>query len=280
VIERDAHDAIGGTKIDNDRGEDIFKAGSVGQFDGARRIKDGARRTRFQDAAVDKRDDSFADGVDFFAIVGDVQNRNSIGFVPGVKVFQDGAPQRRIEAGERLVEEQDAGAGDECSSERNALLFAPGEFPGPAGKKILDAKTLCDVVRAFALFGSGNLVEAVADILFHGEMREESERLKDVGQFAALRRKRVIAGGVKENFFAEADLAGVGPLQACNAIEQRGFARAGRAEQHGEAWRISGGDVQDEGLHSVRAKLLADLNVQHSEVYFTGQGDQTRRFMP
>jgi hypothetical protein len=33
-------------------------------------------------------------------------------------------------------------------------------------------------------------------------------------------------------------------------------------------------------LHAIRAKLLADLNVQHNKIYFAGQGDQTRRFTP
>ena len=91
MIERDAHDAVGGTVFDNDRGENIFEAGGVGQFDGARRIEDGAGRARFLDAAVDKCDDAFADGVDFFAIVSDVKNRNAVGIVPGVKIFENGA---------------------------------------------------------------------------------------------------------------------------------------------------------------------------------------------
>ncbi len=30
VIERDAHDAVGGTVLDHDRGENIFKSGGVG----------------------------------------------------------------------------------------------------------------------------------------------------------------------------------------------------------------------------------------------------------
>ena len=141
-------------------------------------------------------------------------------------------------------------------------------------------KLFAILLCAFGLFGDGKLAEAVANILFDGEMREQSQRLKDVGQFAALRRERQIAGGVKENFFAETDFAGVGLLQAGDAIEQRGFSRARWAEENGEAGRERCGDIEDEGLRAIRAKLLADLNVQHSEVYFAGQGDQTRRFTP
>ena len=87
--------------------------------------------------------------------------------------------------------------------------------------------------------------------------------MKNVGEFAALGREREIAGSVKENFFAEVDFAGVGLLQSGDAIEQRGFSRARGAEQDAESGRERGSGIQDEGLRAVRAKLLADLHVQH-----------------
>jgi len=130
------------------------------------------------------------------------------------------------------------------------------------------------------LFGEGELVESVADILFDRKMREQGQRLKDIGQFAALRWERESAGSVEETFFAQADFPRVGLLQAGDAIEQRGFSRAGRAEQDGEARRESCSDIEEERLPGVRAELFADLNAQHSEVYFASHGDQTRRFTP
>jgi hypothetical protein len=69
-------------------------------------------------------------------------------------------------------------------------------------------------------------------------------------------------------------------LQAGNAIEQRGFPRAGGTEQDREAGRESSSDVENEGLRGVREKLSTNLNVQHCADYFAGHGDQTRRFTP
>ena len=226
VIERDPHDAVGGTMFNHDCGEDIFKAGGMGEFDRARRIEDGARRACFLDAAVDECHDSLADGVDFFAIVGDVKDRNAIGVIPGAKVFEYGTAQGGIEAGERFIEKQNSGAGDEGAGEGNALLFAAGEFGGAPGQQILDTKFGCDVVRPLYLFRDGELAEAKANILFDGEMGEQSQRLKNIGKFAALRREREIAGGVEVKFIAEVDFAGVRLLQAGDAIEQRGFSGA------------------------------------------------------
>src|SRR5260221_8201736 len=111
-------------------------------------------------------------------------------------------------------------------------------------------------------------------------MREESQGLKDVSQFATLRREREITGGVEKDFFSESDFTGSGLLQAGDAIEERGLSGAGRGEENDKAGRERYVDVQHKGLRCVRTKLLADFNDQHSEAYFTGQGDQTRRVTP
>src|SRR5258708_978194 len=125
VIERHAHDAVGGTMFDHNRRENIFEAGGVGEFHAARRVEYGARRASFLDAAVDECDDAFADGVHLFAIVSNVKNRYAVSVVPSAKVFEDGSAQGRIEAGERLVEEQDATAGDGGARKGAARLLTP-----------------------------------------------------------------------------------------------------------------------------------------------------------
>jgi hypothetical protein len=280
VIERNAHDAVGGAMFHDNRGENIFEAGGVGEFDGARGIEHGAGSAAFLNAAVDECDDAFADGVDFFAIMRHVKNRNAVGIVPCVKIFEDRAAQSGIEACKRLIEKQDAGASNECAREGDTLLFAAGQFGGPAREKILDTKSACDASRTFGSFRESELIETVADILFDRKMREERQGLKNVGEFAVLRRERERAGRVKVKFFAEADFAGIGFLEAGDAIEQGGFSGAGWAEQDSEAQREGLLDVEHERLRAIRAKLFADLNIQHCEIYFASQGDHTRRFTP
>jgi len=100
--------------------------------------------------------------------VSDVKNRNAVSVVPGAKVFEDGSAQGRIEAGERLVEEQDARTGNERAREGDALLFTAGKLPGAAGEEILDAKGFCDAMRAFGLVRDRELVETIADTLRNG----------------------------------------------------------------------------------------------------------------
>jgi len=130
VIERDAHDAIGGTMLDNEPREDIFKAAAWPvRWSAGHRGQRGAAPDSWT-WPVDECDDALADGRRLLAIVGDVQNRNSIGLVPGVKVFEDRAAQAESSPGERLVRGAGRGAGDECASEGDALLFAAGEFRG------------------------------------------------------------------------------------------------------------------------------------------------------
>jgi hypothetical protein len=212
--------------------------------------------------------------------VRDVENRNPVGFVPGQQVFQYGAAQGGIEAGERLIEQQDAWARDERAGERDSLLFAAGQITRPAKKQIFDAKGGRNVRGAILLLRLGEARKSVTDILLDEKMREERQRLKNVSEFAALWGKRNIAGSVKINSFTEADFARVGLLQAGDAIEERGFSGAGRAEQNGEAGRKRCADIKRKRPRAAGAKLFANLNVQHSKTYFTDHGDQTRRFTP
>src|SRR6266404_9667920 len=112
-------------------------------------------------------------------------------------------------------------------------------------------KRSCDALRAFHLIRRAELCQSVADIFFYGKVREGGQRLKNVGQFAALRRERDFACGVEANSLAEADFTGVGLLQACDAIEEGGFPRAGGAEQNGEAGRERSSGIKNERLRTI-----------------------------
>ncbi len=146
VIERDAHHAVGGAVLDDDGGENIFEAGGVREFDAARSVEDGTGGTGFLNSAVCKSDDALADGVNFFTIVGHIKNRDAVGGVPGAQVFEDGAAQGGIEAGERFVEEQDARTSDQGAGEGDALLFAAGKFRRAASQQISYTKSSCNAV--------------------------------------------------------------------------------------------------------------------------------------
>ena len=75
--ERDAHNAIRGTMLNNMCKQKILEARGLGQRDNPRRIEHGAGSAAFLNPAIDERDDTFADSVHFFPIVCHIKNRNT-----------------------------------------------------------------------------------------------------------------------------------------------------------------------------------------------------------
>src|ERR1700693_3586672 len=110
----------------DDAGEKIFKAGGLRQSDGTWRVEHRAGTAGILDTALRESHDALADGVDFVAMVSDVENRNVVGSVPVAQIIKDFAAKSGVQAGERLVEEQEARLGDERTREGDPLLFAAG----------------------------------------------------------------------------------------------------------------------------------------------------------
>ena len=109
---------------------------------------------------------------------------------------------------------------------------------------------------------SGEAVHApaVVEILPHVEMRKQPRVLKHVADAPPVRRHVDACGGVIERFAVERDDAAVGPQQACDHVDQRGLAGAGRAEQAGDAALAF-----ERGFKREFAELLGDVDAQHGQ---------------
>src|SRR5262249_33650537 len=118
-----AHDAIGFADFLNDRGEVVFKSGSVGQAFAARRVEYRVRIAVGDDATTVESDDAIAKGVDFIALVSNVKDGQLANTIPGAKVVDDSGFQFGIETFERFVEENGARRGSQSSGEGDALCF-------------------------------------------------------------------------------------------------------------------------------------------------------------
>jgi hypothetical protein len=104
--------------------------------------------------------------------------------------------------------------------------------------------------------GLGQMLEAVLDIFFDRQMREQGEALKYVA-YATLRYWHIDAlRGIEQDAVADGDASGVGGGEAGDAIEQSGFAGAGGAEEDGESGRGLERGFQDE-IMGLRCVALA-----------------------
>ncbi len=277
---RDAHDPVRGTLRDHMRIQKIFEPGGLGQRDPPRCIENGAGSAAFLNPAIDERDDPFADGVHFFAIVRHVQYGNLISGVPRAKVLQDRLPQRGVQAGERLIEQQQLRLRHQRARQGDPLLFSAGKFRGLAAAQSCDVKGQQNALDALLALRRGERRKTIGDILFNGKMREERERLKNVGSTAQPWRPGEMARGVEETFVVEFDHAGIRAEQPGDAIKQRGLPCAGGAEEHREARGECFADVEKKRRRSRCAKLFVNVNEEHGRCHFASHGDHTRRFMP
>src|SRR5215469_1963891 len=97
-------------------------------------------------------------------------------------------------------------------------------------------------------------------------MGKQRQRLKYVCDAALLGRNVDAQGRVKQDTFADRNFPGVRAKQPREAIEQRGFSRAGGPEQDGDSRRRVEGDIENK--RCAFAPLLLNARDQRSGIYF------------
>src|ERR1700733_11762875 len=84
----------------------------------------------------------------FGAIVGNVEDRNSVCFVPLEQVFYKSGLSVRVERGQGLVQQQDRRLSDQRTRQRHPLLFAAGNLSGEPAAQVPDLKRFQDLEHA------------------------------------------------------------------------------------------------------------------------------------
>ena len=100
--------------------------------------------------------------------------------------------------------------------------------------------------RSGVLAGDG---ERQADVLDDVEQRDQVERLEDEPGALAAEARRLVVGEAADVLALEEHLAGRGPVQAAQELEQGALARAGRAHQGHELAGRHGERHAAHGLH-------------------------------
>ncbi len=116
-----------------------------------------------------------------------------------------------VEGGQRLVEQEHAGADGERASERDPLLLAAGHLPGVAPRERRQADELERLAGAAAALAGTHAAhpQAERDIVQRGQVREQAVRLEHHAHVALARRD---VGDVPP---VDQDPAAVDVFQAC-----------------------------------------------------------------
>src|SRR5918994_4650906 len=151
-----------------------------------------------------------------------------------------------IEGAERFVEEQYLRLHDECPRERDSLLLTAGQLPRLAALELLETHESERFARFLLTSGPAEaaLLQAVGDVVEHGQVREEGVRLEDGVDVALVGRQPydLLAG--------DQDLTLIRLLKPCDEAKRRRLPATRGPEQreefaglHGEVDAVERDDV-------------------------------------
>ena len=249
-----------------DEGRHEGRGGAVVQLEAGRPL---------QQAAGLHHAHAVGEGERFFLVVGDQQRRDAQLPQQLAQVLAQAAAQVGVEAGEGFVEQQQVGPRRERARQGDALLLAAGEFVGVALRQAVEAEQGEGVEAARLTRAAVKAVQAEADVVGHGEVREQRQVLEHEAEAAFFRRQR------QRVHAAKAQGAGVGRVQARDGAKQGGLAAAAGPEQ---AAQFAGGKREPQPGHGrlacVRAGQPVDLEqgpgCRHQFIWLATKSQFTR----
>ena len=211
--------------------QDIAHAHEPRHLLGGRRRQELRLRRRVHDPPLVVDHDAIGELKRLRQIVGDEHG----GLAP---LAQDGRElpaelpaKRRVQGGERLVEEQEPGVHRERPAEGHALLLAPRQFARAPRTQAAQPEPLEHLARAAAALLAGPAAQSVSHIVLDGQMREEGVALEDIAQSAPLGRHVDPGIAVEEHLAADDDAPAVRPDEPGEALKGQGLAGPGGAEE-------------------------------------------------
>ncbi len=205
------------------------------------------------DAAVGEAEDFGVEEEGFGDVVGDGQDGDAEAAGEVWEVGEEVVAEVEVEAGERLVEQEEQGGGGDGGEERpgdgDALFFSAAEVCGPvaeAGGELKEVEDLGE--ESFGVLRWGSVRDSVEEVFADGQVGEEVRGLAGAADGAQVGWGTEVSAGVDEGVevWADFDVGVVGLEVAGKDAEDGTFAAAGGAEEDGPGGGERGVDVEGE----------------------------------
>src|SRR5690606_37020117 len=157
----------------------------------------GSAAVPVNDPAVFEPDHALRQRFDLVPLVADIEDRDAAVRHELLEIGQHLVLAVLVERGERLVEQEHFGVGEERPPDRHALPFAARERTRPPRQQMLDAEQADDFLEGHARPPAGEPA-AVEQVLSHAEMREQPALLKHDADAALVRRNIDALRGVED----------------------------------------------------------------------------------
>src|SRR5438132_1988693 len=194
------------------------------------------RRAQLLDLAGAHADDAIRHRGRLDLVVGDQDRRDTELLLERLDLGPHGQTERRVEIGERLVEEQELRLLDKGARRRLPLLLTARELARPPLEKLPDMHEIGGGPDATEGLLARRLLEAEGeqDVVAHGHMRVERVGLENDPDVS------VPGLDLVDDMTVEQKLAGGRKIDAGEQEEARRFAAAGRAEKRNELAVLDG----------------------------------------
>src|SRR6266545_467265 len=170
-----------------------------------------------------EHEDAVGDGKNRLDVLLDDEEGEAVA-VQGLERRVDVVDEARGQRRRRLVQEEEAGVGDEGARDGEEPLLAPGETARELAAPVAEhGKASVDLVDGLALGGARDRVAAEHEIVLHRHLREEPSRL---GQVADPATHDLVGPAPRDVAAVEDDAARGGREIAERRLEQGGLARA------------------------------------------------------
>lgn len=200
------------------------------------------------------------EALDALGVVRNEQDGDVVLTEDAIQVTADGFSEVRVEGAQRFVEQQQFRAAKDGAADGGPLLFTATEGMRPRRKertKFEDFHQVCKVDGALRIAN-----EAIAQVLFHGEMRKELIVLKNEPQCPLLGRYIHSLRALEEQLVPQLNATTVGREQAGNEAERSRLSAAGGADERGNAGAGCEREVQREPGRM--AKATVELKQAHA----------------
>ena len=200
------------------------------------------------DAPVAQADDAVGGGRGLL-VVGDHDDRLAQVLAHGGQRRQQGGGRGGVQGTGGLIGEDDLGAAHEGAGHGHALLLAAGELVGPVGQAVTDAQGGDDGVVPVLLGPAVGQALRQEDVLLGGQGGQQVEGLEDEAEAIAAHGGELLVFHAGQVLAGDEGVPGGGGVQAGQAVQKSGLARAGGAHDghelaasHHEARRVQGDD--------------------------------------
>jgi len=237
-------------------GQEIGHADEIGDEGIGRPAVDLDRRGGLENAPFRHDHDQIGHGHGFALVVGDHDGGDAELLLELFQLDLHRLAELGVERGERLVEQEQPGREGERAGDGDPLALPAREFGDrPVGRagQAHEAEQALDRVPLFRL-GLAPDAQRIGDVLAHGQMGKQGERLEHHAEVALMRR---LVGEIRA---VDQQAALARRVQSGDHAEQRGLAAARRAEQADE---FPMRDGQCGVMHGGEAAITLDQMIEN-----------------